>query len=232
MNKLTYVFAAFALAFGMGACQHEPLVPETPDPDGNGNQPCETGVVYFENDVWPIIQSNCAFSGCHGGGSAQDGVNLSSYQAMMNSGVISAFSLGGSDLYEVITEDDPDKIMPPPPNAELTQDQINTISTWIQQGALNNACDGACDLLDVTFAGTIQPIIQQSCQGCHSGASPQGSVSLTSYAQIQGYANSGALYGSVNHDAGYTAMPYNQPQLDDCKVEQIRLWVEAGAPNN
>lgn len=237
MKKLTYIVFASALAIGMGACQHEPLIPESPiDPNGGGGggggEPCEPGVVYFENDVWPIIQSSCAYTGCHGGGSAQDGIDLSSYQAMMNSDVITAFSLGGSELYEVITENDPDKVMPPPPNAELTQEQIDLISAWIQQGALNNSCDSECDLLDVTFSGTVQPIIQQSCQGCHSGASPQGGISLTNYTQIQGFANSGALYGTVSHAAGYTAMPYNQPQLDDCKVEQIRLWVEAGAPNN
>lgn len=230
MRPISQLLQLLLITVFLFGCQHESLVPEPPLSDEL--LPCEPGVVYFENDVWPIIQSNCAFSGCHGGGSAQDGVSLSSYQAMMNSNVISAFSLGGSDLYEVITEDDPDKIMPPPPSAELTQDQINTIAAWIQQGALNNACVDGCNLLGVTFAGSIQPIIQQSCQGCHSGASPQGGVSLTNYTQIQGYATTGALYGTMNHDPGYTAMPFNQPQLDDCKVEQIRLWVEAGAPNN
>lgn len=223
------------LVLGFTACKHEPTVqPAIPGetvPIGEG-EPCDPQTVYFVNDVMPLLQGNCAFSGCHGNGSAQDGVDLSSYQAIMSSGIIDPFDLNGSDLYEVITENDPDKIMPPPPATTLSSEQIATIAAWINQGAIFNTCDAGCELEQVTFSQTIGPIISASCQGCHSGASPQGGLSLVGYDQIAAIALNGDLSGVVNHTAGYVPMPYNQPKLDDCSIAQIEAWISEGALNN
>lgn len=221
------------LVFLMMSCKHEPLYTSLDDENPNGNPveetDCDPDVVYFVNDVLPIIQSNCAMSGCHGGGTAQDGVDLSSYSGIMQQ--VNAGNAFNSDLYEVITDSDPGDVMPPPPNAPLTAEQITAIRDWIDQGALNDECTD-CDLTNITFAQSVWPIIQNSCTGCHSGSTPQGNISLTNYDQVAIIAESGALSGVINHVSGYVAMPYNGEQLSTCNIDSIEDWIAQGFPNN
>lgn len=234
INSLHKVLLIF-LVIVMGSCEHDPIFEEmkatNPITGGNSDQPCNPDSIYFSKDILPLLQSNCAFSGCHGNGSSQDGVDLTSYNSIISTADVRPFNLSGSDLYEVITENDLDDRMPPPPANALTSDQIAKIAKWINQGALNNSCDD-CDTTNVTFSLTISPLIQSNCQGCHSGGSPASGISLTNYNQIQQQALLGKLYGVVNHSPGFIPMPYNQPKLDQCKIDQIRIWVEDSAPNN
>lgn len=245
MKRSAYLFLfGIMVSYLASSCQHEPIIDDNTGGNGGTNPTdttdtiiiiteigCDPDTVYFQNDILPIIQSNCAYSGCHGDGSAQDGVDLTNYFSIISTADVEAFDLDGSDLYEVITETDPDKVMPPPPNNTLNADQITLIATWIMQGALNNSCE-ECDTTSVTYANVVSPIIQNNCQGCHSGSFPSGGISLTNHAEIQAYALSGALEGVINHDPGYVAMPYNQPQLPDCQLDQIRIWVAEGALDN
>jgi hypothetical protein len=243
MKNLIYLL--IPLYFICISCEHDPVYtdvtnedpgdggPGDGDPgDGDGNNDsCDPDVVYFVNDVKPIIVSNCAVTGCHGGGSAEDGIELSDYSGMME--IIEAGDAEGSEMVEVITEDDPDDIMPPPPNLALTSEQIATIITWINQGAENNECTSTeCDLTNVTFSQTVWPIIQNSCTGCHSGANPQGNLSLTNYNEIADIAGSGFLSGVINHETGFVPMPFNSQQLDQCKIDQIDEWINQGFPDN
>ena len=197
--------------------------------------PCDPEVIYFERDVLPLFISNCAFSDCHDAASAQDGVVLDSYQNVINTGDIEPFDLSDSEVYEVITEDDPDKRMPPPPRNALTTDQIDIIAGWILQGAKNLTCDedaGECDTDMVSFAMDIQPVLQNNCVGCHRGASANGGVDLSNYAGVRTAANSGRLYGAVARLEGFVPMPQGGDPLPACNVAQIGAWVDAGAPNN
>lgn len=224
----------------VNGCKHEPMLPGGDPAAGNGNgggtggsDPCDPNTVYFQNEVLPIIVSNCAMSGCHDAASHQDGVVLTSYSSLMNSDIVDPGDADGSDLYDVITETDPDKIMPRPPHPPLTAGQVNTIMVWIEQGAQNNVCNEAtCDTFNVTYTASVKPIIQTNCQGCHSGTAPSGGIDLTAHAGVQTVALNGKLYGAVNHMAGYSAMPKNGNKLPVCDIRKIKLWIDAGAPNN
>ena len=246
MRKVFYILIPFLIL--MLACEHEPVYTpiEGEDPgngngengNGNGNgdggdngEACDPETVYFENDVLPIIASNCAISGCHGNGSAQDDVELSDFSGIME--IIKAGDAFDSEIYEVITEDDPDDIMPPPPNNPLTEEQIATIVNWINQGANNNECtNSACDLSNVTYSQSVWPIIQNNCTGCHSGGSPQGGISLTNYTEISVFAGNGFLSGVINHENGFVPMPFNGDQLDQCSIDTIDEWINQGFPDN
>jgi hypothetical protein len=123
--------------------------------------------------------------------------------------------------------------MPPSPRIPLTQNQIDMIAKWINQGAFNNYCvEANCDTVNVTFAGTIWPIIQNTCLGCHSGSSPGGNISLGNYDQVVVIANNGKLMGSVTHASGYKPMPQNGNKLSDCNIKQLQIWINNGTPNN
>jgi hypothetical protein len=219
------------------SCEHDPLYtpvdgenPPIDEPDEPGEE-CDPDKIYFVNDVLPIINSNCAISGCHGNGSSQDGVNFETYAGIMEE--IEAFNATDSEIYEVITEEDPDKIMPPPPSSPLTSEQIAILRDWINQGATNEECTNtACDLTNVTFAESVWPIIQNNCTGCHSGGNPQGGISLTNYSQVAVIAENGLLINVVNHEPGFVAMPFNGNQLDQCSIDTLEDWVNQGYPDN
>ena len=75
-------------------------------------------------------------------------------------------------------------------------------------------------------------MIQARCQGCHSGATPQGGLDLSSWSVLNSVAQDGRLEGAIRHLPGFTAMPRNAPALPDCRVRQFMLWIESGSPNN
>ncbi len=202
------------------------------DPGGGVDQPCDPDTVYFQNEIFPLINSTCATIGCHNQLGEEQDVLLVDYSSIMSYGEIVPGNPDESKLFEKITDDDPDDRMPPPPNDPLTADQINLIRTWIEQGAQNNYCDEDCDTTNVTFSGTIWPMIELNCIGCHSGPQPSGNISLENYASIVVQAESGRLFGAISHSAGFSPMPKNAPKLSDCKIEQVKIWIEDGTPNN
>lgn len=213
-----------------------PGVPGTPTNPGGGNgnpvSTCDPDSVYFQSQILPLLVSNCAKSGCHTVEDHQEGVILNNYSNVMNTGDIDPGRADHSDLYEVLTESDPDKRMPPPPAAPLTSAQIGLIGQWINQGANNNSCSNGCDTTNVTFSGNVFPIIQNNCTGCHSGATPSGLIDLTSHMNIKVMADNGRLLGSINHDAGFVPMPRGGNKLQACQIDQVRIWIGGGALNN
>ena len=209
----------------------------------NPTHPCDPDTVYFEMDVLPILNSSCAKPAhasmkCHDS-QAEEDVRLDSYAAVMASDVIVPFNPGESDLYKKITETDPEELMPPPAAGDqpLTAAQKEIIRKWIAQGAKNLYCDEMCDTSAVTFSGTIWPMITQSCFGCHNGANASGNIHLENHSQVAAAANipagqPGSLWGAITWASGNAQMPNNQPQLSDCKIAQVKKWIDAGTPNN
>jgi len=233
---LTAVTSSLALLLLVQGCKHEP--PEAPlDPGiGGGDDPwveeptpCDPNTIYFQQQVLPILISNCAVPGCHNtAANDNDEIQITSYETLMGSGIVQ-----DGDLWEAVNDNDPDKIMPRPPQSPLTAEQIALIAQWIQQGAQNNSCESAvCDTLNVTYAGTIRPMVQQRCQGCHSGATPQGGLDFSTWGNLNLVATDGRLAGAIQHQATFTAMPPSGPMLSDCRIAQFLEWIDQGAPNN
>lgn len=197
--------------------------------------PCDPDLVYFELEILPLLNSNCAFSGCHDAASAEDGVILESYETVMATADVEPYNLNDSEIYEVLVDDDIDDRMPPSPTAPLTSDQIQLIGTWILQGAENLECDPSlegCDTEEVSFAETVMPIIDLTCAGCHSGNVPSGGIDLTTYDGVKEVAENGNLVGAISWDSNFSNMPQGGDQLSDCIIDQIKSWVDAGALNN
>lgn len=229
-RKVNYfLIAIFSLCL-ISSCKHEP---EDFQPDGiDTSSNCDPSITYFQNTVLPIFQSNCALSGCHDLQTAESDLILSSYEQIIHSGELIPGKASESDIYEVITDTDPDDRMPPPPNSPLSQEQISFIRDWINQGAKNNFCADECDPTKFTFAAVIQPIINKHCKGCHNSNVTNGNVNLDNYQNILTYANNGKLLGTVSHATGFVPMPYNSNKLSDCVITQIRSWIESGSLNN
>ncbi|MBC8048269.1 MAG: hypothetical protein H7Y00_15825 [Fimbriimonadaceae bacterium] len=218
------------------SCKHDPfgIVVDIPGIDTGTNviqDPCDPDSIYFENDVLPILVSNCAISGCHDPEEHEEGIILSSYEDVMNSDVIENGDPFDSEMIEKILDDDLDDRMPPPPNAPLSSDEVNILIAWIEQGALNNGCED-CDTAAITYSGTISPIINSYCLGCHSGSEPSGEIDLSTYGGVLDVAESGQLEGALNGYSGFTQMPFGSDPLPQCKIDQIVTWIESGSLNN
>ena len=246
------------LVFGLGlalslfSCEHAPMGMDediTPiDTTGNNNPdttgtdttnmgtPCDPDVVYFEWDILPILRSNCALSGCHDEITHEEGVILTTYAKVMETGEVKAFNPGGSKLYRIITDGDSEDHIPPSPNQALSSSQISLINTWILQGAKNETCDpdaGLCNTENVSYVQDIQPVLQNNCRGCHSGNTPSGGILLDTHANVAAIANSGRMYGAISWQSGFVRMPLGAVNpLPQCTVDKIKAWIDAGAPNN
>ncbi|HYW95006.1 MAG TPA: c-type cytochrome domain-containing protein, partial [Bacteroidales bacterium] len=131
----------------------------------------------FQRDIFPVIQSSCAVSGCHDGTSGENEFIATSYSSIMQA--VRPGQPNESKLYRVITTGGGEDKMPPFPYDPLTSAQIDSIYNWISYGAPDEDCGEVCDTTStITYAGVIWPLIETNCLGCHSGANPSGGVSL------------------------------------------------------
>ena len=224
----------------ISSCKHEPTILPNPvttndNSNSNGNtssgSTCDPDSVYFQTQVLPLLVSNCAKSGCHNTADHKEGIIMTDYNNIMATANVNPGRPNNSNLYKSLVKSDPDDRMPPAPSS-LTSDQINLVYKWIDQGAKNNTCANSCDTMNVTFSGTIFPLMQNSCTGCHSGPSSGGQIDLSNYQSIKLVAQNGKLYGSVNHSPGFSPMPKGGNGLLSCQVDQIRIWIQNGSLNN
>jgi len=100
--------------------------------------------VSFSQDVQPIINQHCIE--CHevgGKGEVASGLNLTSYEDVMKGTsagpMVIAGDVEGSNLLVLIEgRADPSISMPHGDNEPVPKEDIQTIRTWIGQGAKNN----------------------------------------------------------------------------------------------
>lgn len=211
------------------ACKHAIVNPQPPA-GGGGNNPGSASVCF--DDVLPIFRSSCAKSGCHDAATATKGYVFDSYTNILKKD-IKPGDAAGSKVYKMLIDPDEDDRMPKQPYPRLLPAQIQLIKDWIDQGAKNTTgcAANACDSTVYTYAA-VRKIVDANCINCHSGPAPSGGLNYSTYAGLKAVADAGRLLGAVTHSAGYTPMPFGQPRLDECKVTQIRKWVQSGAPNN
>ena len=96
--------------------------------------------ISFNRDIRPILSNKCFF--CHGPSEKARKAKLRldvEEEAFMEKDGFAAFvrkSLEDSEAWHRITSDDPDEVMPPPKfKKELTNDEVNKIKQWIEEGA-------------------------------------------------------------------------------------------------
>ena len=89
-----------------------------------------------------------------------------------------------------------------------------------------------CQTEGLSYLSDIAPIIQRNCLGCHSQAANQGNVALEGYSRLKIYVDNGKLQGVINHQAGFSPMPKNQPKLLGCEIAKIERWISDGALDN
>jgi hypothetical protein len=93
------------------------------------------GGVSFSQDVLPILTNRC--QRCHGGGRTSAGIDLSSYASIMAGSpggpIVIPSNSAASRLVESIVSG-----QMPRGSGKLPASEIETISNWVDQGALDN----------------------------------------------------------------------------------------------
>jgi len=199
-----------------------------PDTTGQGSGYVNP-LACFSRDILPVLVSRCASAGCHDAITHQNGYVFSSYST-----TVTAVTPGNpqeSKLYEVIKFASGEDKMPPAGSPQLTVAEIDSVAAWISDGALNQFCGETCDTINpVTFSGTIWPILQTSCSGCHSGTSPSGGVALANYNNVAAAASNGSLINALKGN-GVTRMPPGN-SFSLCRIRQFEIWINNGYLNN
>jgi hypothetical protein len=96
--------------------------------------------------------------------------------------------------------------------------------------ALYPSISNACDTTNVTFSGSIVPILSNNCYSCHSDANAAfgGGIHLQSIADV--ITNSARIVVSIKQ-TGSKPMPPNG-KLNSCSISKFDIWVRKGMPNN
>lgn len=144
-TKIVSVMLMCLSGLWLGSCSSSSTGSEGGNNGGGNNGGSTPSEPTFSN-VQTIFNGNCATSGCHNSSTQQNGVDLSSYDAAMNSvgsqygtEVIKPNDADGSPLVDKISSDNPQYgVRMPKDRAPLSSDQINLIRQWINEGAQNN----------------------------------------------------------------------------------------------
>jgi len=138
-NSIRFVIITAAIL--LAGCNKTITSPEI------SNQHIDT-TVSFKNDVQPIFNTSCAKDGCHAG-SQNNGMDLTegnSYSQIVNvpsydaSGymLVMPFNADSSAIYLKIIDSPIAGLGMPYGEAPLSNSNIKTIRSWIDQGAKNN----------------------------------------------------------------------------------------------
>jgi len=82
-----------------------------------------------------------------------------------------------------------------------------------------------------TYNNDIKAIYDANCatSGCHNSQYHSSGIDLSTYSGAS-VANNDAILGSVEHDAGYSAMPQNGTKLTDIQIKKIYCWMRNNKP--
>jgi hypothetical protein len=88
-----------------------------------------------------------------------------------------------------------------------------------------------CDTMNITYSGTVKNLLNNyGCSGCHTGGSPPAGVVLDNHAGVKLSIN--RVWGAINHSTGFKPMPDGGAKMNQCDINKIGIWMNAGAPNN
>jgi len=89
--------------------------------------------------------------------------------------------------------------------------------------------NGICDTVNVTYNNVVKPIFESYCISCHGTGT---TFNFNGYSPLSTYlaSNSQRLIDNISY-TGLKPMPPSS-KLSTCYIEQIKIWIQAGYPNN
>lgn len=184
----------------------------------------------FQNDIQPIIQTNCTSAGCHDGGGFGPG-NYTTYSGLEN-----VLNFGSFRSRVIDMKDNPDIGMPPNYSSgpiDLTEVELTMVMEWLDAGFPEVA-----NASMATYNGSVKNIIDNTCaySGCHDGLNGVGNY--TSFEGINVDISNGGFFDRVvtQKEDPTNGMPPNYAtgptDLSESEFELILCWIENGYPEN
>jgi mono/diheme cytochrome c family protein len=93
----------------------------------------------------------------------------------------------------------------------------------------------------VSYRNDVQPIFKRHCLGCHSSTKAKGKLNLETVAAMRKGGRTGPLFVAGKPDDSLLievvsgpepSMPQKQPPLSMDKIDMLRKWIQAGAPDD
>ena len=92
--------------------------------------------------------------------------------------------------------------------------------------AAKGSDDTNFDKLEARYAGTIQPLLQKHCLGCHSTEKMEGDLDLQRFARFEIVRNEPELWRHVSEQISSGEMPpKNRPRPTGDEHETILGWI-------
>mgnify|MGYP003336255813 FL=1 len=92
-----------------------------------------------------------------------------------------------------------------------------------------------CDTLSMSYTKNIVPLMDQYCNNCHgntNGIEKGGGIILTTYEDVNMFAEAGILLDNITWAAGANPMPKDGIKMPDCAINQIKAWINQGRKEN
>lgn len=90
-----------------------------------------------------------------------------------------------------------------------------------------------CITSNMSYTNDVVPILSgNSCISCHNNSLSSGGINLDDYELVKTQALNGKLYGAINHDIGFMAMPQGTTKIEQCQIDKIKAWIDQGTLNN
>ena len=109
-----------------------------------------------------------------------------------------------------------------------------TTCTYNNEEVLYSNSNDSCDTTNITFKTKVTSVFSRNCLACHGNSVADnngGGIRLQDYNDVKAILNN--AYGSMAHLPGYPPMPKGMSNtIDACDIKTVRIWKEAGAPNN
>lgn len=103
--------------------------------------------------------------------------------------------------------------------AGCTYDDLETLGTPFD-----------CDTFETTYGMDILPLVEDHCQGCHSGSTPSAGIAFESHAEIAQFAE--IMVDRMDLPEGDPLLMPQSGKLDSCSIARFHAWIAAGKPNN
>lgn len=218
------------------------------------------GTVSFARDVAPIFIDKCV--GCHAEGDAKGGLRLDNFAAIEKGGARGSLAVPGNGQASWLVQ----KLVTPnaqqrmPKGGEALKDkEIQTIITWINEGAKFDGGDKTAELASlgkkpaappprvdvvkatgnekVHFMKDLMPELVDTCGRCHNDRQKRGGLSVMSFEKLMQGGTSGRVIipGSVEGSLMMTLlaegkMPAgNQTGITRKWYGNLTTWIEEGA---
>lgn len=93
---------------------------------------------------------------------------------------------------------------------------------------------GECTTTGITYDNYAKEFMKNNCvnSGCHDVATDaaDGIGHYETYEATKTVVDLGRMKGAINHMDGFSKMPKGGAKLDQCDIDKLSAWIDAGAP--